>query len=508
MISSVSFLTNGRLGNIFFRYASLIGLADKYGHELVLPKWEYSDYFDAPFPEGYKGGIKVVEPEFHYNKKSWSFLSNTDTLYDLKGYFQSEKYWLHCKSKVLDILRFKPEQKERVRAGMDFSKKTIAIHIRRGDYVSNTNYYQLPILYYFLAMQEFKDWKQCNVVIFSDDIEYCKIHFGCLDNVQFSENRSPIDDICLASQCDRFILSNSSFSWWMAYLSESKEVIRPNYLFDGNLLANNSDRDFWPESWRAFDHADKKIDLSDVTFCIPAVFDHPDRLQNIAMCINFLNQDLETNIIIGEQKSNTFSGFRAEYKHFGELRVFHRTKMLNELFRLSKTEIIFNWDADVFISPIQLFMATEALRSGIEMVYPYNGQFARMPREQWLKPLRLSKDIGIVGNHPFKGKNKLDKISLGGAVGFIKKKYMDIGGENENFISFGAEDLERKSRAEKLGLRVERINGALYHLDHWIGLNSSTRNPYFKANREEFFKVDKMDNDELRKYIDSWDFKK
>lgn len=502
-ITSSSFLNNGRLGNIFFRYASLIGLAKKYGHELVLPEWEYSDYFENEFPTGHISGTLLRETEFHYDEKSWFCLFNKKRAFDIKGYLQSEKYWIDHKEDILKAFKFKSEHIERLKQGFDFSKKTIAIHIRKGDYSGNENYYQLPITYYFLALEQFKDWMECNIIIFSDDIEYCKVHFKCLPNVQFSEGLSPIEDICLGSQCDRFILSNSTFSWWMAHLSQSKEVIRPNYLFAGNLLANNSDKDFWPGEWQIFDHVNKKIDLSDVTFVIPVVFDHPDRMQNLKLCLFMLQNVFDTNIIIGEQKSQSFAELPCEYVFFEDMKQFHRTKMLNELFRQSKTNIVFNWDADVFISPVQIAQAVYLLRSGIEVVYPYDGTFARMPREQWFIKIKRSHDIGIAGNNQFKGSN--NKVSLGGAVGLLRDQYLSIGGENENFISFGAEDLERKSRAEKLGLKVERVKGALYHMDHWIGVNSSTRNPYFKSNREEFYKVDKMNKEELREYIKSWE---
>ena len=333
-------------------------------------------------------------------------------------------------------------------------------------------------------------------------------HFKCLPNVQFSENLSSIEDIILGSQCDRFILSNSTFSWWMAYLSGSSEVIRPNYLFSGNLFANNSDKDFWPESWNVFDHAGLKIDARDVTFAIPLVFDHPDRMQNIKLSLFMLQDNFHSNYIIGEQKSRSFEFLPCEYIYFEGMKDFHRTKILNELFRNAKTKFIFNWDADIFISPIQLSEAIHLLRSGCDIVFPYNGQFARMPRAQYLNKIKQSKDIGIVRNTQFKGTSPGDKKSVGGAIGFNKDRYLPIGGENENFISFGAEDLERISRSEKMGLTITRVGGALYHLDHWIGLNSSTRNPYFKRNRDEFHKVDAMNPEELKKYISTWNFKK
>ena len=68
-----------------------------------------------------------------------------------------------------------------------FDKEVIAIHIRRGDYIDNPNYVLLPITYYYLALEQyFPNWRtQYNVLIFSDDIEYCKVHFEVYNNVYY-----------------------------------------------------------------------------------------------------------------------------------------------------------------------------------------------------------------------------------------------------------------------------------------------------------------------------------
>ena len=129
---------------------------------------------------------------------------------------------------IKKALTFDVNFKSQVKAQMDpkgiiFGKPTIAISIRRGDYVGNPNYRLLPITYYILAMFEnFPNWRDHNIVIFSDDIPYCKVHWDCIPNVYFSENNSDIEDLCLMTLCDDFIIANSSFSWWGAYLGEKE----------------------------------------------------------------------------------------------------------------------------------------------------------------------------------------------------------------------------------------------------------------------------------------------
>ena len=75
---------------------------------------------------------------------------------------------------------------------------------------------------------------------------------------------------------------------------------------------------------------------------------------------------------------------------------------------------------------------------------------------------------------------------------------------NENFISYAPEDRERIWRFKKLGYNVNRIDGTLYHLDHFIGPNSSMQHQYSQANNLEYTKIQQMDIDELRRYISSW----
>jgi hypothetical protein len=529
MITMSDLGNNGRLGNQLFQYASLIGLAHKHNTELKLPEWSYAKHFDFDFPEGEIDGRYVKEAVFNYIPE-WPYIKENENV-DIHGYLQSEKYWIDCKDEVLKAITFKPEFLDQVRKQFEdkniFKKETIAISIRRGDYVNNPCYELLPITYYILALfDHFPDWRDCNIVVFSDDIPYCKVHFDCIPNVFFSENNSDIEDICLMSQCDNFIISNSTFSWWGAYLGESKggKVIRPNYLFAGKLLQRNNWVDFYPERWTVFDHKkesgeNKKIDLSDTCFTIPVSYDHEDRKENIDLCIAILRKNFDTNILVSEQVCPG----REALNHFGfeyfEGRVddytlfvsekFWRTSMLNHMSKRTNCEFIFNWDADVFIAPLQIYEAVQQLRSGTDMVYPYAWAFARMPRNIWFVKIRDHEDIGMVGDTKFNGMNNADAISVGGAVGYNRKRFIEGGMENENFISYGAEDVERKIRFEKLGYRIERTLGQnLYHINHFVGPNSCQKHEDFASNEAELEKVKCMDQLELKEYLNSWSWLK
>ena len=93
---------------------------------------------------------------------------------------------------------------------------------------------------------------------------------------------------------------------------------------------------------------------------------------------------------------------------------------------------------------------------------------------------------------------------LVGAFFFSKERYGSIGWENENFVSWGHEDWERIVRVQKMGYKMERTEGVLYHLTHSRTSNSSDKNPFYQFNGQEFQKVNSMSKEDLNKYIGTW----
>lgn len=491
---------HGRLANQLFQVISTIGIAERNQAQAVFPEWKYEQYFDIELNHGEAVGPIVKELNFEYNDYK------LDNDCDLFGYFQSEKYF------GTQRLKFKREATEQVWTKMDcgiMDKETILIHIRRGDFVNNPHYHQLPVTYYINALtSEFKIWQDCNIIVISDDLAYAKLHFQCLPNVYFADDLDEIESMALASMCDHFILSNSSYSWWCAWLGEKEhsKIVHPGHLFAGPSLRNDT-KDFWPERWVRFQQDSYKIDLMDTTFTIPVFYDHKDRKQNLDLSVCMLQSAFDTNIVIGEQGSKMFEYMQqhCQYRKF-DLKTFHRTKMLNDMALSCGTEYVANWDCDVIITPMQILMTVLLLRGGADMVFPYDGRFARLPRHPWFELIRRALDLGVLKDHEPHGKrNKPVPISsVGGAVFFNVASFIKGGMENENMVSFGPEDCERNDRFTTLGYRIERVGGCLYHIDHFIGPNSSTRNPYFKANHAELEKIRALDAEGLKMYVRTW----
>jgi hypothetical protein len=509
---------HGRLANQLFQIASTIGIGNRIQQTIRFPKWNYSPYFENELAFANLNDINstsVKESFFHYDDNIHRQCSDINSVYDFIGYFQSEKYFDKIRNHIKQQFTFRKDLINQLRRKhyAAFNKKTIAIHIRRGDYIGNSNYANLPIIYYLSALFErFPKWQtDYNLIIFSDDIPYCKVHFDCLTNVFFADGNE-IEDLALATECDHFILSNSSYSWWCAWLGEKKDskIIYPAHHFEGELEKTCDVKDFWPERWTKHDHkpngVQKVIDLSDVTFTIPVSYDHADRKQNLDLCVCMLKHYFSTNIIIAEQGSNRFEYMKEHcvYMQFVAMRYFHRTKMLNDMARYAETPIVANWDADVIVSPLQLFLTVDKIRKGADCCYPYEWVFARIPRKPWFKMLEKQIDIGIVGDTKFNGMNNNDAVSVGGAVLFNRSRFFEGGAENENFVSFGPEDAERWFRFNALGYKVERTLGPIYHINHFVGPNSSNRHVHVQQNRSEWNKIQGFTKDTLINYIKTW----
>ena len=250
----------GNLGNQLFQIASTIGIAIKNGQEFSFPEWTYSNNFDVKFPVYDERLIyeDLKELSYHY-----STLKLEDKNYDLNGWFQSEKYFEI--EVVKKYFKFRTELINEVKEKYKkvLLKKSVLISVRRGDFIHNPYYFQLDYKYYFLAIiTQFPDWKERNLIFTSDDIDYCKKHFKFLSNAIFISKSDIIEQLVLGSLCDDFIISNSTFSWWQAWLGEktTTKIIRPIHNFRGNFKIENNDKDYFPERWISFDSSSKRIE--------------------------------------------------------------------------------------------------------------------------------------------------------------------------------------------------------------------------------------------------------
>jgi predicted glycosyltransferase involved in capsule biosynthesis len=174
--------------------------------------------------------------------------------------------------------------------------------------------------------------------------------------------------------------------------------------------------------------------------------------------------------------------------------------MINNCVKECNTPFAANYDADVLINPVQLWYSVVLLRNGKDIVYPYDGMFCHVGGD-YIEKIKENMHA-LIGKLFYSATE-----SFGGCLLFNCKSFMDAGGENEKFVSFGPEDAERFHRFLKIGLDVIRVKGSLYHLDHYRGINSSKQNPFIENNRAEWRKIQALSINKLKEYIETWTWK-
>jgi len=172
------------------------------------------------------------------------------------GGWHSEKYFLSNADIIKDKFRFnisKLNSESLVLYHRLSSLNAVALHVRRGDYMAPEHYNVFGcvcgIEYYKAAIQYIQSQILNPVfIVFSNDIEWVKENITGIQMifVDFNKKENSWMDMCLMSCCEHNIISNSTFSWWGAWLNNNKNkiVVCPKY-----FMSNIDTKDIYPESW-------------------------------------------------------------------------------------------------------------------------------------------------------------------------------------------------------------------------------------------------------------------
>jgi len=248
---------------------------------------------------------------------------------------------------------------------------------------------------------------------------------------------------------------------------------------------------------------------SELTIVIPVRIDYIERKENLDAVLYSLLKTTNAFIVILE--ADTVQRYfckekneRTEYIFIQDNNpIFHRTRYLNKLLNLSKTNIVGIWDTDVILDAVQIKEATYAVKNGITLCYPYDGRFLFLNTEQ---SNDARNDVASFFNNESVNTIKsliMKRSSVGGAFVVNKERYLKAGGENENFYGWGPEDAERLKRME-----IGYIQGPLFHLYHPRGINSTFgRDERDKRNIQELIKVCRMTTNQLKEYTNTWEWK-
>jgi hypothetical protein len=261
----------GGLGNQLFQYAAALALANRHNTDLkvfvdelrapdevlgtnrryVLDKLleppaictpeEYNKYdrslldkLGPLLPTRYKSVFKDVGNGFSAN------IWRTKSSVLLKGNFQSYQYFTSIEQKLFQTFQFSLSSQNAEIAELlqqITSSDSLAIHIRRGDYVTNKIASDwlgvLPLSYYHEAINSIQNKQTLNhVFVFSDDIAWAQTNLQLPYRTTYVDVAVPLKDVVefeLMKHCKHHIIANSSFSWWAAFLNSNpnKKIIAP-----------------------------------------------------------------------------------------------------------------------------------------------------------------------------------------------------------------------------------------------------------------------------------------
>ncbi len=173
----------------------------------------------------------------------------------LDGYWQSYKYF----EGIEDIIRKDfslrdnlPLHIENLKEGIK-KENSLCIHVRRGDYVGNSVHEIVGKEYYNKGIEKIKSLKKIDkIYVFSDDIKWCeqnmKFEFPTMFVGEEYAGIKAEGHMALMSACHNFIIPNSSFAWWGAWLSEynDKIVVVPQQWFVDESINSG---DLIPRGW-------------------------------------------------------------------------------------------------------------------------------------------------------------------------------------------------------------------------------------------------------------------
>ena len=256
---------SGQFGNQLFEIATAYAYSLDHGLPLTIPDLitnfndgipynastvflrNIASYFPRPFPT-----LIWKEPTFNYSP-----IPNVGSI-ELQGYFQSEKYFAHRRKEILELFAAPAGFNEQILAKypfLDSERLTVGIQIRDYRYDTPTGecHPTMGRKYYERAIALFP--KDAIFIVSSNNRELARECVeGLAANIIYL-NSDYIEEFYTLVLCKSFIISNSSFGWWAAWLStaENKRVIAPNPWFSPPYDNNTMIKDLIPSGFEVIE---------------------------------------------------------------------------------------------------------------------------------------------------------------------------------------------------------------------------------------------------------------
>jgi hypothetical protein len=200
-------------------------------------------------------GIRLINENGNYDFDPKHLLPSKGITFYYGGW-HSEKYFKDIKDSVSNSFVFEILEDDLITlelADQIRAVNSVSVHIRRGDYLSQTNYLTFGAVcttaYFVKAIEKIQSLTENPFFyVFSNDTAWVEENLKVENMVIVDTNKGENSwkDMYLMSLCKHNINSNSSFSWWASWLNDNKNkhVIVPKY-----FINNVDTKDVFPESW-------------------------------------------------------------------------------------------------------------------------------------------------------------------------------------------------------------------------------------------------------------------
>lgn len=251
---------NGRLGNQMFEFASLIGTACRHNYTpFISSRNRLHLVFELNVPRDINliNSASIGESKSNTYNKKLEYLDHSKN-WTLNGYFQSWRYFDHCKADVLKSFKFKPNIKRKATEVLKTinakGRPLVFVHIRRGDMAVarelKRGYNVATPEYLTKALAHFRRvLKSPMFLVISDDQNWSKTYVNGKD-VVYAGTRNAEVDMAIMSLCNHAIITSGTFGWWGAYLTGGITVYFRGFPAPGSWLAGQFNlSDYYPPDW-------------------------------------------------------------------------------------------------------------------------------------------------------------------------------------------------------------------------------------------------------------------
>ncbi len=253
-MSQVCVVVEGGLGNQMFQVAAAAAHAKTHGCQLLIKKTkDYNDgramYWDSaliawrPFLVDRLPASYITWKQPGNGAQTWDSPPIPDGPLRLHGYFQSSKYFRGHESYIRDLMRPSASTLHSIQSTykslLEIKDSVVVVHARRGDYCRDAGmrafHGPLSVDYYIRTIRDMtRIVPDAHFLFVCESPDFWRSEvLSELGSEITSENYTILEEgdeiitLALLQQFKNFIIANSTFSWWAAWLAAAEHVFAP-----------------------------------------------------------------------------------------------------------------------------------------------------------------------------------------------------------------------------------------------------------------------------------------